>query len=70
MLNVRINKDLEEKLNKIALVTDRSKSYITKLALENYLSEMEFLLEAQNRYNDPNAEYVDYNEFKRKFNKN
>ena len=70
MLNVRINKDLEKKLNKIALVTDRSKSYITKLALENYLSEMEFLLEAQNRYNDPNAEYVDYDEFKRKFNKN
>jgi len=67
MLNVRLNENLENRLTKVALFTDRTKSYITKKALETYLEDIEFFMETKERFEDPNAEYIDFEEFKKKF---
>lgn len=41
MLAVRLPKDLESRLNRLALSADRSKSYYVKKALEKFLEEEE-----------------------------
>ncbi len=41
MLAVRLPKDLEDRLNKLAASTHRSKSFYMKEALESYLEEYE-----------------------------
>ena len=67
MLNVRLNDNLENRLTKVAMFTDRTKSYITKKALETYLEDIEFFMETKERFEDPNSEYIDFEEFKKKF---
>ena len=49
MLSVRLNKELEERLDKLSLQTNRSKSFYVKQALESYLSDMDDYFEASNR---------------------
>lgn len=44
MLGVHLPKDLEERLDKLASKTKRSKSYHTKKALQEYLEEKELYL--------------------------
>ena len=41
MLAVRLNRDTEDRLNRLAQETGRSKSYYVKQAIENYLEERE-----------------------------
>ncbi|ORC29585.1 anti-toxin [Marispirochaeta aestuarii] len=41
MLAVRLDPDMEEKLNKLSKETGRSKSFYVKQALENYLEDRE-----------------------------
>ena len=38
---VRLNRDTEDRLNRLAQETGRSKSYYVKQAIENYLEERE-----------------------------
>ena len=54
MLSVRLNSDLEEKLEQLSIKTNRSKSYYVKQALENYLNDMDDYFEAKSR--DSNSE--------------
>ena len=54
MLSVRLNSDLEEKLEQLSIKTNRSKSFYVKQALENYLSEMDDYFEVKSR--DSNSE--------------
>jgi RHH-type rel operon transcriptional repressor/antitoxin RelB len=54
MLSVRLNSDLEEKLEQLSIKTNRSKSFYVKQALENYLNDMEDYFEAKSR--DSNSE--------------
>ena len=49
MLSVRLNKELEERLDKLSLQTNRSKSFYVKQALESYLSDMDNYFEARDR---------------------
>ena len=49
MLSVRLDKELEERLDKLSLKTNRSKSFYVKQALESYLSDMDDYFEASNR---------------------
>jgi len=49
MLSVRLDKELEERLDKLSLKTNRSKSFYVKQALESYLSDMDDYFEARNR---------------------
>ncbi len=41
MLAVRLDRETEDKLNRLAQETGRSKSYYVKQAIENYLEERE-----------------------------
>ncbi len=41
MLAVRLDPDMEEKLNKLSKETGRSKSFYVKQAIENYLEDRE-----------------------------
>jgi len=56
MLSVRLNSDLEEKLDQLSIKTNRSKSFYVKQALENYLSEMDdyFEVKSRDRNNEKN----------------
>ncbi|MFP6775260.1 MAG: ribbon-helix-helix domain-containing protein [PS1 clade bacterium] len=54
MLSVRLNSDLEEKLEQLSIKTNRSKSFYVKEALENYLNDMEDYFDAKSR--DSNSE--------------
>ena len=54
MLSVRLNSDLEEKLEQLSIKTNRSKSFYVKQALENYLNNMDDYFEAKSR--DSNSE--------------
>jgi len=49
MLSVRLNKELEERLDKLSLQTNRSKSFYVKEALESYLRDMDDYFEARDR---------------------
>ena len=49
MLSVRLNKELEERLDELSLQTNRSKSFYVKQALESYLSDMDDYFEARDR---------------------
>lgn len=68
MLALRINDDLNANLTKVSEITKRSKSQITKLALEAYLDEILFLIEAKNIYEDKNDELISEEECWKKFN--
>jgi RHH-type rel operon transcriptional repressor/antitoxin RelB len=50
MLAVRISKELEARLSRLAQSADRSKSYYVKKALEKYLEEEEERQIAQKAY--------------------
>ena len=54
MLSVRLNSDLEEKLEQLSIKTNRSKSFYVKQALKNYLNDMDDYFEAKSR--DSNSE--------------
>jgi len=54
MLSVRLNSDLEEKLDELSIKTNRSKSFYVKQALENYLNDMDDYFKVKSR--DSNTE--------------
>jgi len=49
MLSVRLNSDLEEKLEQLSIRTNRSKSFYVKQALENYLNDMDDYIKLKSR---------------------
>lgn len=57
MLTVRLPKDLEKKLERLASITKRSKSFFVKEALEHQLDELEDLYIAIERLSDVDAKY-------------
>lgn len=61
----RIDPATEEKLNKVASAMERSKSWIINKGVVTYLDELEDLLIAQERFNDPNAQYVNFDDLKK-----
>ena len=67
VLGVRISDELQERLSEVAKATRRSKSQITKMAIESYLDEVEFFLEADRRYRNISDEVVSYDQFKEDF---
>jgi len=65
MLSVRLDKELEEELNRLAKLTKRSKSFFIKEALREYLEDVKDVLEAQNRVNNPKRELITLESLKR-----
>lgn len=64
MLSVRLSKDIEEKLDTLAKVTNRPKSFYVKDALEEYLTDMLDYYQAQERQADPKRELITLDELK------
>jgi RHH-type rel operon transcriptional repressor/antitoxin RelB len=52
MISVRLPKDMEMKLENMAKLTHRTKSFYVKEAIANYLEDMEDYLEVLKRKND------------------
>ncbi|BCD62083.1 RHH-type transcriptional regulator, rel operon repressor / antitoxin RelB [Nitratiruptor sp. YY08-26] len=68
MLTVRLDKELEQKLEKLAILTKRPKSFFVKEALRQYLEDIEDILDAKERVNDPAKELITLDELKRELN--
>ena len=57
-ISIRLPGELAEKLNRLAESLDRSKTYIVKRALQEYLEEYEDYLVALHRLNDKDDRIV------------
>lgn len=64
MLSLKLPKDLENRLNRLADVTRRPKSYYMRQALEQYLNENEWQVEeiasAVQAADRPDAKFADH----------
>jgi len=68
MISVRLDSELENRLNAIAKLTNRSKSFFIKEALREYLEDIEDVLEAKERFSDPKREIITLEELKKELN--
>lgn len=70
-VNVRIEPRIKTRLENLAKVTHRSKSYLVGLALETYLDINEWqikgIIEAVEEANSPNAEWIAHDDVKAKW---
>jgi predicted DNA-binding protein len=62
---VRLPYDLANRLDKLAKLTQRSKTSFIREALERYLEAREDLENSLARIRDPQAEWMDHDEVKR-----
>jgi RHH-type rel operon transcriptional repressor/antitoxin RelB len=58
MISVRLPKEMEERIERLAKSTRRPKSFFIKEALANYLDDMEDYYEVLKRRSDPNRELI------------
>jgi RHH-type rel operon transcriptional repressor/antitoxin RelB len=63
MLAVRLDKEMEKKIEKIAKLTKRPKSYFVKRALEIYLDDLEDVEVSLMRLQNPEDEVIDEKDF-------
>lgn len=54
-VTIRLDRSVEKRLNELAKLTGRTKSYYIRLALEEKLDEMEDLYIAEHRLEHPTA---------------
>ncbi|MHB8056635.1 MAG: CopG family ribbon-helix-helix protein [Desulfuromonadaceae bacterium] len=70
-INLRIEPSIKTRLEKLAKVTNRSKSFIVGNALESYLDVNEWqiqgILEAIQEAESPTAEWIGHDELKAKW---
>ena len=62
MLSLKLPKELENRLENLAVKTKRSKSFYIREALQQYLEDNEDGYLALERLNDKNAEYLSHEE--------
>ncbi len=65
MLSVRINDEMQSKLDNLANATKRPKSFFVKEALENYLDDMVDYYEVQSRVQDKNRNLISIEELEK-----
>ncbi len=65
MLSVRLNADLEEKLDKLSESTSRSKSFYVKQALERYLKDVDDYFEVKLRDNNTENKLITIEEIEK-----
>ena len=65
MLSVRIPKEMEARIERLAQSTQRSKSFFVKEALANYLDDMEEYYEVLKRRNDPSRNLISLEELEK-----
>ncbi len=62
MLSVRLPKEMENRINRLAESTQRPKSFFIKEALNNYLEDMEDYYEVLKRKKDPKRNLISIEE--------
>lgn len=67
-LGLRIDENFKKRLEKVSEFSKRSKSQIALFALESYLEDIEFWMDAKKRYEE--EETTSYDEFKKHFSLN
>tara|TARA_B100001079_G_C15904997_1_gene295435 strand:- start:191 stop:400 length:210 start_codon:yes stop_codon:yes gene_type:complete len=68
MLSVRLNEEMQSKLDGLANATKRPKSFFVKEALENYLDDMVDYYEVQSRTQDKNRNLISIEELEKALN--
>ena len=68
MLSVRLNEEMQSKLDRLAAATKRPKSFFVKEALENYLDDMVDYYEAQSRSQDSSRNLISVEELEKALN--
>jgi RHH-type rel operon transcriptional repressor/antitoxin RelB len=62
MLSVRLDETIQTKLDNLANITKRSKSFFVKEALNSYLDDMADYLEVQKRNQNPTQNLISIGE--------
>jgi RHH-type rel operon transcriptional repressor/antitoxin RelB len=62
MLSIRLPKEMEARINRLAESTQRSKSFFVKEALTNYLDDMEDYYGVLKRQDDPTRNLISLEE--------
>lgn len=70
MVSIRLPEEIEHRLNQLAEVTQRSKSFYIKEALEQYLEEIEDYYLALERTRKPKRKYLTGKELLQKLTSN
>ena len=65
MLSIRLPKEMEDRINRLAESTQRPKSFFVKEALSNYLDDMEDYYEVLKRQNDPSRSLISIEELEK-----
>ncbi len=65
MLSVRLDKEMQEKLDNLSKATRRPKSFFVKEALKSYLDDLSDLYEAEKRSNDKNRNLISVKELEK-----
>jgi RHH-type rel operon transcriptional repressor/antitoxin RelB len=68
MLSVRLNEEMQSKLDRLADATKRPKSFFVKEALENYLDDMVDYYEVQSRSQDSSRNLISVEELEKALN--
>jgi RHH-type rel operon transcriptional repressor/antitoxin RelB len=68
IISVSLDEEIVRRVDKASIVSDRTKSWIVKKALENYLDEIEDAEIAYNRLTDAEANYLSEGELKKLLN--
>jgi predicted DNA-binding protein len=66
LIAIRLTDDLNKRIEAIAKKVERSKSFIIRKGIENYLEELEDSQNALNILNDPTTKWLDYDRAKKK----
>jgi RHH-type transcriptional regulator, rel operon repressor / antitoxin RelB len=65
MLSVRLDSQTQARIDKLAKVTKRPKSFFVKEALANYLDDLEDYYDVQKRKNSADRELISFEELKK-----
>ena len=68
MLSVRLNEEMQSKLDRLSIATKRPKSFFVKEALENYLDDMVDYYEVQSRSQDNARNLISVEELEKALN--
>ena len=68
MLSVRLNEEMQSKLDGLCNATKRPKSFFVKEALENYLDDMVDYYEVQGRSQDSSRNLISVKELEKALN--
>lgn len=64
-ISLSFDEELLSKIEKICKVSERTKSWFVKTAVENYIEDIEDLETALERLQDPISDFVDEKELKK-----